>query len=95
MATRRCVALSARRGLPAPVLIPPQFAITEAGPLGFYIVHVQSGRRVTTNPVRVTADGATHLTVRPNFGSVFVFEDAGDGAVRCVFADYLNVCAWG
>ncbi|KIP01215.1 hypothetical protein PHLGIDRAFT_123552 [Phlebiopsis gigantea 11061_1 CR5-6] len=64
-----------------------KFKLTKAGVLGYYIVHVDSGRCVAANAPRATANGGTHLMVSPNFASVFVFEDAGDCAVRIRLAD--------
>ncbi|KIP02124.1 hypothetical protein PHLGIDRAFT_96326 [Phlebiopsis gigantea 11061_1 CR5-6] len=58
-----------------------KFMLVQAGKFGHHIVHVPSGRCVTVDPLNTGVDGGTRMAVRSNFASVFVFEDAGDGAV--------------
>lgn len=60
---------------------PTQFKITRASSLGYYICHAGSGRYVTVDPSNTGGDGRAYTNVRERFGTVFAFEDMGDGTV--------------
>lgn len=59
-----------------------QFKIVEANGLGHHIFHCDSGRYLTANAGSSSGDSLIPLILSKNFGSVFVFEQAGEDTVR-------------
>ena len=67
-----------------------QFKIVKANTLGYYIVHSDTGRFLTADGLTNNPDKCVHLSVCDNFGSVFVFENGGDGTVLYVLYPTLH-----